>query len=248
MARLFEEHHLRHCVSLDGAWKFSTDPADWGKNNTWYLGLPSGHTVNVPSVWNTERGLLDYEGVAWYEKTFFTSGGCLRFCFGAVMTEAEVWLDGVRLGAHYGGFTQFSFIVPDVAEGSHRLDFKLSVFIYFYILHRKKSVKLSFFFSPITYIYHAVGRFYSGRFKFAVVPDNNGFIFCMSRIAQKEFYVKCFRLSRLTFMSGKGMPPPVISFFGERSFKHVKVTCFVTFVHTLLHLIGMLIGTEKLFS
>ncbi|MBQ9784574.1 MAG: beta-glucuronidase [Clostridia bacterium] len=121
MARIFDEHIVRRTQSLDGAWSFRKDPLDCGKRTAWYLGIPYGHTVAVPSVWNTEKGLLTYEGVAWYEKKFHTAGGCLRFCFGAVMTEAEVWLDGVYLGAHYGGFSQFDFIVPDVASGEHRL-------------------------------------------------------------------------------------------------------------------------------
>ncbi|MBR2885737.1 MAG: beta-glucuronidase [Clostridia bacterium] len=121
MGRLFEEHIKRQLKSLDGAWKFRTDINDIGKSEKWYLGLQNTETVIVPSVWNTQTGLLTYEGAAWYEKTFHTAGGNLRFCFGAVMTEAEVWLDGEYLGNHYGGFSQFDFIVSDVKEGIHRL-------------------------------------------------------------------------------------------------------------------------------
>ena len=125
MARIFDEHVIRRVQSLDGAWLFRKDPLDCGKKTAWYLGIPYGYTVAVPSVWNTERGLLTYEGVAWYEKKFHTAGGCLRFCFGAVMTEAEVWLDGVSLGSHYGGFSQFDFIVPDVTAGEHLLSVRV---------------------------------------------------------------------------------------------------------------------------
>ena len=88
-------------------------------------GLCEGETVIVPSVWNTESGLLEYEGIAWYEKRFYTEGGCLRFCFGAVMTECQVFLDGVLLGEHYGGFCEVDFISPDVERGEHLLVVKV---------------------------------------------------------------------------------------------------------------------------
>lgn len=121
MARLFDEHIRRETVSLNGGWQFCIDPDDRGEAEGWFLGLPASQTVAVPSVWNTESGLLEYEGAAWYEKRFYSRGGCLRLCFGAVMTEAKIWLDGAFLGSHYGGFSQFDFIARDVPEGMHTL-------------------------------------------------------------------------------------------------------------------------------
>ena len=121
MARLFCEHTKRQTQSLNGAWRFLTDPKDVGESEGWSSLLPEGKTVSVPSVWNMERGLLTYEGVVWYEKSFYSEGGTLRFCFEAVMTEAKVWLDGQYLGSHYGGFCQFELIAPDVKEGMHTL-------------------------------------------------------------------------------------------------------------------------------
>ena len=76
--RLFDEHKKRKTMSLDGAWKFLTDPCGIGEEKGYKDGLPEGETVIVPSVWNTESGLLEYEGIAWYEKDFYTEGGCLR--------------------------------------------------------------------------------------------------------------------------------------------------------------------------
>ena len=121
MARLFNEHIVRLVQSLDGAWRFCVDREDKGEAEGWEKGLPTAQTVAVPSVWNCESGLLDYEGASWYEKKFYSKGGVLRFCFGAVMTASKVWLDGNYLGSHYGGFSAFDFIVPDVTEGYHTL-------------------------------------------------------------------------------------------------------------------------------
>lgn len=121
MQRSFINHITRKVDSLDGIWNFRIDPEDRGEAEGWFSSLPEGESVTVPSVWNTQMGLLEYEGAAWYEKKFYSQGGTLRFLFGAVMTQADVWLDGVKLGDHYGGFCQFSFLVPDVTPGLHTL-------------------------------------------------------------------------------------------------------------------------------
>ena len=121
MQRVYTDHLVRKVTDLNGVWKFCTDPADEGKDKQWFCGLKGAQNVTIPSVWNNTMGHLKYEGAAWYEKEFYCEGGCLRFCFEGVMTEADVWLDGTHLGCHYGGFTQFDFIVRDVAPGNHRL-------------------------------------------------------------------------------------------------------------------------------
>lgn len=125
MARIFDEHRVRRVRSLDGAWKFLTDPDCIGDQNGYNLSLPKGDTVMIPSVWNTESGLLKYEGVAWYEKKFYTDGGTLLFNFGAVMNECDVFIDGEKLGYHYGGFCEFEFIARDVSCGMHTLTLKV---------------------------------------------------------------------------------------------------------------------------
>lgn len=121
MARLFNTHNIRSVSSLDGAWRFSTDPKRVGDGANWQSALPESTTAVVPSVWNTQLGLQEYEGVCWYERDFYTDGGTLRFTFGAVMTYAEVYLDGKMLGSHYGGFCQFDLIATEVCPGTHRL-------------------------------------------------------------------------------------------------------------------------------
>ena len=121
MRRLFDEHQKRRVTFLDGPWKFLLDQDDSGKQGNYQNGLPQATTVIVPSVWNSEFGLLEYEGAAWYEKEFFFEGGTARILFEAVMTECNVWLDGMLLGGHYGGFCQFDFIVPNLTAGIHKL-------------------------------------------------------------------------------------------------------------------------------
>ena len=121
MGRLFCEHKIREIQSLDGAWNFRTDPQNIGEANRFFDSFGECRTAIVPSVWNTTEGLLTYEGVAWYSRSFYTRGGTLRFCFDAVMTEARVWLDGEYIGSHYGGFCAFDILVRNVSEGDHTL-------------------------------------------------------------------------------------------------------------------------------
>lgn len=125
MKRLFDEHIIRKTRTLDGAWKFKTDELDVGLSEKWFSRGLGGESVSVPSVWNTYRGLLAYEGAAWYEKEFYSAGGTLRLVFEGVMTECDVWLDGEHLGYHYGGFSAFDFIIPDTKEGVCRLTLRV---------------------------------------------------------------------------------------------------------------------------
>jgi len=122
MNRIFDDHILRKSYSLDGTWKFCTDASREGETLGYAKGLgESAKNIIVPSIIGRDFGLLEYEGITWFERKFNTNGGTLRFCFGAVMTEAKVWLDGEYLGEHYGGFCEFDFIAEDVAAGEHTL-------------------------------------------------------------------------------------------------------------------------------
>lgn len=119
--RIFTEHCIRQTQDLSGVWNFAPDYDDVGELQNWQKSLPMKEKFVVPSVWNNETGYLQYEGAGWYERKFYTKGGTLRFWFGAVQTQADVWLDGDKLGEHYGGFCEFSFIKLGVKEGWHTL-------------------------------------------------------------------------------------------------------------------------------
>ena len=122
MNRVFDEHFLRRSYSLDGTWSFVTDKEGKGEDNGYTAALPdNSRKVIIPTVIGRDKDLLTYEGISWFQRKFHTRGGTLRFCFGAVMTEAKVWLDGAYLGEHYGGFCEFSLIAENIAAGEHTL-------------------------------------------------------------------------------------------------------------------------------
>ena len=125
MKRLFNEHEIRKTADLCGAWRFLKDEKDKGESLGYQKSLPEWETVIVPSVWNNEIGMLNYEGVCWYEKTVKTDSGTYLFEFESVMTAATVYLDGELLGEHYGGFTAFELIARDLEAGEHTLTVKV---------------------------------------------------------------------------------------------------------------------------
>jgi beta-glucuronidase len=72
-------------------------------------------TLAVPGDWNSQRErLFYYEGTVWYKRSFdyrLEAGKRLFVHFGAVNYQAEVYLNGHKLGRHEGGFTPFNFEV-----------------------------------------------------------------------------------------------------------------------------------------
>jgi beta-glucuronidase len=72
--------------------------------------------ILVPRDWNSQKEkLLYYEGSVWYYKNFDypAPGANTRqyIYFGAANYEADVYLNGKKLGKHIGGFTPFNFEV-----------------------------------------------------------------------------------------------------------------------------------------
>jgi beta-glucuronidase len=123
-------------ISLDGLWRFHIDPYDVHRrraaSDPHYFELlakpedealldprtdfPAGawQTVNVPGCWNEQQpDLMHYEGCALYVKEFDgpASGPRYLLYVGAANYEATLWLNGVFIGRHEGGFAPFSIDV-----------------------------------------------------------------------------------------------------------------------------------------
>lgn len=113
-------------LCLDGDWRLVLDPDDAGKNEAWFSGNApvGGLAVRVPSVW--DLWAPDYDGVGWYFREFELDSQWedryIELRFEAADYYAEVWLNGVRLGGHEGGYTPFSVNASAVAFiGTNRL-------------------------------------------------------------------------------------------------------------------------------
>lgn len=71
-------------------------------------------TLQVPGDWNSQdERLFYYEGTVWYRRTFdyapVAANRRVLVHFGAANYQADVYLNGTKLGRHIGGFTPFEF-------------------------------------------------------------------------------------------------------------------------------------------
>lgn len=110
-----EEQSPRKIISLNGSWNFCVDSLSKGKSNHWEtIGLPKNtyRIVQVPHVWNVEKGLEKYWGDCWYEREFEVSETDLqktvRLQFDAVYHDAVIFINGKKAGEHIGsGYNRF---------------------------------------------------------------------------------------------------------------------------------------------
>ena len=133
----------RKATSLNGTWQYIIDPYGTGFYDYRYNERPENdreaywttdepvnkterkehkftekYTLQVPGDWNSQaEKFLYYEGIVWYKKLFdfakSNPANKVYLYFGAVNYEADVYLNGKKLGKHKGGFTPFNFEVPD---------------------------------------------------------------------------------------------------------------------------------------
>jgi hypothetical protein len=105
----------RQC--LDGTWEFIP-----GDRKLADLATRIGAPITVPGLWEAQ-GHLDLDGVAWYRRQFTIGdpAGWWTLRFGAVMDDAEVYLNGRALGAHHGAFTPFDLECTGLVAGVNEL-------------------------------------------------------------------------------------------------------------------------------
>lgn len=110
-------------ISLSGKWLFSIDKEQIGEQQGWNkptFDSSSWRNVSVPHTWNVMSEYSDYEGFAWYRRTFTapaeSQNGHLRLKFEAVFYLARVWLNGQYLGQHEGGYTPFEFDITSAVK------------------------------------------------------------------------------------------------------------------------------------
>lgn len=96
----------------DSVWQTVSVPHTW--NNVGYY-----QNDTTPHI-NTENNINKQYGIGWYRLNFDVSPTKAKqkawLEFDAVSRVAEVWLNGVRLGEHRGGFTRFRF---DATQAIH---------------------------------------------------------------------------------------------------------------------------------
>ncbi len=114
-------------VSLNGTWKFKTDPDGIGQTQKWYKTNYNDNTwtdIDVPGNWNylfrdsqIPESDTDYDDPAWYRTTFtppyHTQNNTIILHFGAVCYKTTLWLNGEEIGSHEGDFVPFEFDISN---------------------------------------------------------------------------------------------------------------------------------------
>lgn len=122
--------HAQARIDLDHDWRFRTDTTDAGVQAGWAGATPDDtRQVDVPHTWNIGKD-DDYEGVAWYFKTFVVPASMLsshvELHFGATFYRSRVWVNGVEVGGHEGGHTAYGFdISRQLHAGENRIVVRL---------------------------------------------------------------------------------------------------------------------------
>lgn len=110
--------------NLNGHWDYAIRPADAPQPELFDGKILVPYPVES-SLSSVQRRLAENE-VLWYERRFTVPAewrqGALLLHFGAVDWEADVYLNGIRVGGHKGGYTAFSIdIAPYLTRGEQTL-------------------------------------------------------------------------------------------------------------------------------
>ncbi|MCV4232796.1 beta galactosidase jelly roll domain-containing protein [Virgibacillus sp. LDC1] len=114
-------------MNLNGSWQFEIDHGRSGKERGFHEpGHDLSGTITVPFCPESKLSGVEYKdfmAAVWYKRDFTVPEewkGSILLHFGAVDYETEVWLNGVSVGSHRGGYTPFSFdITPHVVPGKN---------------------------------------------------------------------------------------------------------------------------------
>ena len=126
-----QSNAFRSRHSLDGLWRFAVIPSGQEPQSAIAAEpLRDAITMPVPASYNDlvqDVSLRDHVGWVWYQRDIHRprgwDDGQIRLRFGAVAHHCIVYIDGVEVGRHKGGFLPFEFDVAAnlMGHGSHML-------------------------------------------------------------------------------------------------------------------------------
>jgi beta-galactosidase/beta-glucuronidase len=112
--------------SLNGPWEFALDPRDlWRRPEQ----VKWNARITVPFSPETEASGISntsFYQACWYRRTFerpaLNADQRLMLRFGAVDYAATVWVNGIWVGDHTGGYTPFGFDITQASEAGERVE------------------------------------------------------------------------------------------------------------------------------
>ena len=115
-------------LNLNGLWKYAIQPVGKQKpiNFTGDILVPFAVESSLSGV----QKRVGKENELWYQREFTVpakwKNSKVLLHFGAVDWEADIWVNGVKVGQHTGGYIPFSFdITPALSSGSNTLEVKV---------------------------------------------------------------------------------------------------------------------------
>jgi beta-galactosidase len=114
-AQTYTPPALRTWLSLNSGWRFHKGDVAGAEAPGFDDGAWTG--LSVPHTWNAVDGADGggnyYRGVGWYRRHYTApadlAGKMLFLQFAGANQVADVWIDGVHLGQHQGGYSRFRF-------------------------------------------------------------------------------------------------------------------------------------------
>ncbi|GIN72262.1 beta-glucuronidase [Bacillus sp. J14TS2] len=112
-------------VNLNGTWKFSFDDQNIGEKGSWYEKPSFSTEIQVPFTYETKAsgiGEEKFHPYIWYQRTFeipkeeIGKRTILRFQASDYLTK--VWVNGIFIGQHKGGYAAFSFDISNVIDNT----------------------------------------------------------------------------------------------------------------------------------
>jgi beta-glucuronidase len=125
------ESETRQVKDLSGVWRFRLDASEEGFRKKWYKShLEGAMEMPVPASYNDitqDVAVRDHIGWVWYQREFYAGA---ELCDKKVMLrvdaaahKAKVWVNGVLVAEHKGGYLPFAGDVSDVLKlgGANRI-------------------------------------------------------------------------------------------------------------------------------
>lgn len=123
----------RITYSINESWKFST--GEYNDANMKDFDDSEWEIINIPHTWNAEDAVSDpsgyYRGEAWYRRSIYIgdegTGKQVYIFFEGVNEVADLYVNGVYVGNHKGGYTKFSFDITDYLKTESLNQFAIKV-------------------------------------------------------------------------------------------------------------------------
>ena len=117
--------------NLNGAWEFAFDDNNIGLKEGWFKpGYTFDKTITVPFCYQSAASGIgptdEIHPILWYRRKFTVpsemQGRTILMNFGAVDYEATVYVNGMAVGGHKGGYTPFRLdVTPFLRDGENDL-------------------------------------------------------------------------------------------------------------------------------